>query len=67
MQWWHSHYSSQYSSGILGPMIIYGPNHLSRADDYDIDLGPVFLTDWYHKDYFSVVSSNYPLLSHCIC
>lgn len=26
--------------GLMGPMIIHGPSHV----DYDIDLGPVFLT-----------------------
>ncbi|KAF8543120.1 multicopper like protein [Trichophaea hybrida] len=53
--WWHSHYSGQYSGGLLGPMIIHGPNHLSEKDDYDIDLGPVFLTDWYHREYSEIV------------
>lgn len=32
-------------------MIIHGP----RNADYDVDLGPVLLTDWYHTDYFSLV------------
>lgn len=45
--YWHSHYSSQFASGLSGPMIIYGPN----ASTYDIDLGPAHLTDWYH-DYY---------------
>ena len=39
--WYHSHYSAQLAGGLLGPMIIYGPTNY----DYDIDLGPVFLTD----------------------
>lgn len=39
--WYHSHYSAQYAAGLLGPMIIHGPTHV----DYDIDLGPVFITD----------------------
>lgn len=30
--WWHSHYSAQYNAGILGPMIIHGPQTLP----YDI-------------------------------
>ncbi|KAI5821255.1 multicopper oxidase-domain-containing protein [Pyronema omphalodes] len=55
--WWHSHYSSQYAGGLLGPMIIHGPNHLDSAHDYDIDLGPVFLTDWYHSEYFDIVKN----------
>jgi FtsP/CotA-like multicopper oxidase with cupredoxin domain len=32
-------------------MIIHGPSNAQ----YDIDLGPVFLSDWYHEDYFSIV------------
>ncbi|CAD6446843.1 16abb2c0-1552-4ace-bf14-beaeb00daa69 [Sclerotinia trifoliorum] len=49
--WWHSHYSAQYNAGIFGPMIIHGP----ATVPYDIDLGPILLTDWYHPDYFSLV------------
>ncbi|KAF7894537.1 uncharacterized protein EAF01_009988 [Botrytis porri] len=51
--WYHSHYSAQYAGGLVGPMIIHGPQNAP----YDIDLGPVFLTDYYHKDYFSIVKS----------
>lgn len=32
-------------------MIIYGP----KSADYDIDLGPVLLTDYYHESYFDLV------------
>jgi len=49
--WYHSHYSAQYNAGIIGPMIIYGPS----TAEYDIDLGPVMLTDWYHYPYYSLV------------
>lgn len=49
--WYHSHYSAQYSGGLIGPMIIYGPN----SADYDIDLGPVLLTDYYHLSYYDLV------------
>ena len=49
--WYHSHYSAQYAGGLLGPMIIHGPKNV----DYDIDLGPVLLTDYYHKSYFELV------------
>ena len=45
--WYHSHYTSQYSGGALGPMIIHGPKNAP----YDIDLGPVMISDWYHTDY----------------
>jgi hypothetical protein len=37
--WYHSHYSAQYSDGIFGAMIIYGPEHVP----YDVDIGPVIL------------------------
>ncbi|KAI9710803.1 MAG: hypothetical protein M1812_007351 [Candelaria pacifica] len=49
--WYHSHYSSQYAGGLLGPMIIHGP----KSKDYDIDLGHVMISDWYHKEYFQIV------------
>jgi FtsP/CotA-like multicopper oxidase with cupredoxin domain len=34
-------------------MIIHGPKNA----DYDIDLGPVLLTDWYHGEYFDILES----------
>jgi FtsP/CotA-like multicopper oxidase with cupredoxin domain len=34
-------------------MIIHGPSNAK----YDIDLGPVFLTDYFHEDYFSIVET----------
>ena len=49
--WYHSHYSAQYNAGLLGALIIHGPKNVP----YDIDVGPVLLTDWYHEDYFSLV------------
>ena len=49
--WWHSHYSAQYVGGLHGPMIIHGPKNVP----YDIDVGPVFITDYYHTDYFTLV------------
>lgn len=52
--WYHSHYSAQYSGGAHGPMVIYGPKHA----DYDIDIGPVLLEDWFHADYYSLVENT---------
>ncbi|KAK8203046.1 laccase [Phyllosticta capitalensis] len=52
--WYHSHYSAQYSGGALGPMIIYGPN----TTQYDVDLGPIMLSDWYHTDYYTLVEQT---------
>jgi FtsP/CotA-like multicopper oxidase with cupredoxin domain len=49
--WYHSHYSAQYSGGAHGPLIIYGPKH----QDYDIDIGPIIVEDWFHADYYSLV------------
>ena len=49
--WYHSHYSAQYAGGLIGPMIIYGP----KSADYDIDLGPILLTDYYHESYYEIV------------
>ena len=42
--WYHSHYSAQYSGGVSGAMIIHGPSQVS----YDVDIGPILLSDWYH-------------------
>jgi FtsP/CotA-like multicopper oxidase with cupredoxin domain len=55
--WWHAHYSAQYSGGLLGPMIIHGPNQLNKTTNYDFDLGPVLLTDYYHSPYETVVKN----------
>lgn len=49
--WYHSHYSAQYAGGLIGPMIIHGP----QTVPYDIDKGPIMLTDYFHRDYFSIV------------
>lgn len=45
--WWHAHYSAQYGSGLVGPMVIYGP----KNEQDDLDLGPVMLQDWFHTYY----------------
>ncbi|KAF2402873.1 laccase-1 precursor, partial [Trichodelitschia bisporula] len=50
--WYHSHYSAQYAGGALGPIVIHGP----KTQDYDVDLGPVMVSDWYHDDYFTLVN-----------
>ena len=35
-------------------MIIYGPNNAH----YDIDVGVVAVSDWYHKEYFDIVQTE---------
>lgn len=51
--WYHAHFSAQYTAGVLGPMVIYGP---TDGQDFDIDLGPVMLMEWYHDDYEQLVT-----------
>ncbi|OLN87380.1 Laccase-1-like protein 4 [Colletotrichum chlorophyti] len=45
--WYHGHHALQYGGGLWGPMVIYGPSHV----DFDIDVGPVTLSDYYHYPY----------------
>ena len=53
--WWHGHYSAQYVNGLTGPIVVHGP----KSDTYDIDLGPVMLSDWFHSDYQSLLEQIY--------
>ena len=41
--WYHSHHSSQYGNGVFGPLVINGP----ASANYDVDLGPFPINDWY--------------------
>ena len=52
--WYHSHYSVQYADGLLGPIIINGP----ATANYDIDLGALPLTDWFHTTSFALLHAN---------
>jgi len=49
--WWHSHYSAQYIDGLVGPIVIHGP----KSTDYDIDVGPVVISDWFGGYYENLV------------
>lgn len=51
--WYHSHYSAQAAGGLFGALVVYGPSHVS----YDVDVGPIILADWFHKDYFDIVKN----------
>ncbi|KAF2266486.1 laccase [Lojkania enalia] len=42
--WYHSHYSVQYGDGVVGGIMIHGP----ATANYDIDLGILPFTDWFH-------------------
>ena len=46
--WYHSHYSLQYSNGILGPLTIYGPS----SANYDEAINPTLMSDWIHESAF---------------
>lgn len=49
--WYHAHYSAQYAAGLFGAIVIHGPANAN----YDVDLGPVLLTDYYHREYYDIV------------
>ncbi|PVH73445.1 multicopper oxidase [Cadophora sp. DSE1049] len=49
--WYHSHYSAQYADGLVGPIVIHGPKNQA----YDVDLGPIMLSDYFHKSYFEIL------------
>ncbi|KAM5469654.1 hypothetical protein MauCBS54593_004208 [Microsporum audouinii] len=52
--WYHSHYSLQYSDGLVGPLTIHGPS----SADYDASIDPLLLGDHIHRsafqDYYKV-------------
>ncbi|KAF2841786.1 multicopper oxidase [Patellaria atrata CBS 101060] len=48
--WYHSHFSAQYAEGLVGPIVIHGPT----TANYDIDLGPYVMTDWFYTPFFTV-------------
>jgi FtsP/CotA-like multicopper oxidase with cupredoxin domain len=45
--WYHSHFSTQYSDGLVGPLIIHAPEEASVRNGYDFDQ-IILLSDWYH-------------------
>lgn len=52
IQQYHSHFSDQYAEGATGAIVINGP----AAANYDVDLGPVPVTDWYYLTAFQTAS-----------
>jgi FtsP/CotA-like multicopper oxidase with cupredoxin domain len=52
--WWHSHYSAQYSSGVVGPIVIHGPNDVG----YDVDMYPILISDWNNHYYDEIVAAQ---------
>jgi FtsP/CotA-like multicopper oxidase with cupredoxin domain len=50
--WYHSHYSAQLASGLMGPIVFYGP----EREHFDIDMGPVMISDYYHPYYDTILA-----------
>jgi FtsP/CotA-like multicopper oxidase with cupredoxin domain len=46
--WYHSHFSVQYGDGVTGAIVIHGP----ASANYDEDLGPLVVQDWFHETTF---------------
>lgn len=41
--------------GLVGPMVVHGP----KSTDYDIDIGPVMLSDHFHTYYLDLIEQVY--------
>ncbi|KAH8423781.1 uncharacterized protein LDX57_001540 [Aspergillus melleus] len=46
--WYHSHYSLQYTDGVLGPLTIHGP----ASANFDNAIDPIILGDHNHRSAF---------------
>jgi len=62
--WYHSHFSSQYTDGLVGPFIVHSPAESKIQETYDYDQ-VVLLQDYYHDlsaalmpDYLSSGNEN---------
>ncbi|KAF3920561.1 Laccase-2 [Dactylellina cionopaga] len=51
--WYHSHFSLQYTDGVLGPIIIHGPTSVNYDEEYTL-----VLTDWFHTSAFTLFYSE---------
>ncbi|OJJ70210.1 hypothetical protein ASPBRDRAFT_197903 [Aspergillus brasiliensis CBS 101740] len=47
--WYHSHYSLQYTDGLLGPLTIYGP---ASTPQYDEVMKPIMIADHNNRSAF---------------
>ena len=54
--WYHSHYSIQYIDGLVGTIQINGPS----TSDYDVDLGVLPISDWFHTPALRLLSTTQP-------
>ncbi|KAK0940481.1 laccase, multicopper oxidase, benzenediol:oxygen oxidorectuctase [Friedmanniomyces endolithicus] len=48
--WYHAHFSSQYGDGVIGPIVFDGP----ASANYDEDLGPYILNEWYYQTSYQI-------------
>lgn len=44
--WYHSHYQTQYSDGVAGPLTIHGPSSAA----WDETFTPILMNDWVHAN-----------------
>ncbi|CAI6333976.1 unnamed protein product [Periconia digitata] len=51
--WWHGHFAAQTAGGLHGAIVIHGPPQ--NGAQYDVDIGPVLLSDRYHIDYRTLI------------
>ncbi|KAF3098746.1 hypothetical protein TWF706_006751 [Orbilia oligospora] len=47
--WYHSHFSLQYTDGVVGPLVIHGPCSVNYDEEYTL-----MLTDWFHTSAFTL-------------
>ncbi|KAK6529361.1 hypothetical protein TWF281_008538 [Arthrobotrys megalospora] len=47
--WYHSHFSLQYTDGVVGPIVIHGPSSVNYDEEYTL-----MLTDWFHTSAFTL-------------
>ncbi|KAK6353890.1 hypothetical protein TWF730_008312 [Orbilia blumenaviensis] len=47
--WYHSHFSLQYTDGVVGPIVIHGPSSANYDEEYTL-----MLTDWFHTPAFTL-------------
>lgn len=55
--WYHSHFSSQYNDGLVGPIVVHGPDQ--RGVTYDYDLGPIIVEDYTHDNYYNILKNAF--------
>ena len=52
--WYHSHYQTQYSDGVMGGLVIHGPS----SANYDEAFLPALINDWVHDNTTNVLNQE---------